>query len=593
VADLLAIIAHEPGDTVPADALERLIADYESLRGAAPKREAVAAGRAQACVLGQATQTSGVEHDGAGWTAWAGALSRRPGAMGEPLADLDGQFALVRVESDGESVRVATDPLGMKPLFLAASGERTYVSTSALVLAKHLGATPSRLGLEAFLRSGLQFGQATQWEGIERMRPAECRVFDREGRRTETYWRPRLEQDVGRLSLAESAELCIERATGAIAERYRGERPWIDLTGGFDSRLLSLLVRNAGVEAMANTVGEPEDEDVRLARRVATAAGWPWTRIGLPRDWTASLPELVPAALAWGDGHLDALALTAVLRGHREKSEAGTLLLNGGGGEEFRDHPWGHELAAAGRSSTVNYARLIAWRILLPVDLSAMRSDPTGAVTAAFREQLEARARPFEATPNTFQDDLLYAYKMTGHSGAYQAAAGASLDLEVPFYLRPILFNVIGVAPRHRRFHRLMRAMTGRLDPGIAAIPTETGGPAEPLRPGNLHRFAPYAWRRGRRLAVRARGRLPDLGGSTAEPNADPQEVAQSALVAELSAEGRLDPARMRSASLYDAERLTKLLDRAVANPAAVDWSAVGRIVTVELALEAAGAGLE
>jgi hypothetical protein len=138
-----------------------------------------------------------------------------------------------------------------------------------------------------------------------------------------------------------------------------------------------------------------------------------------------------------------------------------------------------------------------------------------------------------------------------------------------------------------------MRAMMGRLDPRIAAIPTETGGPAEPLRPGNLHRFAPYAWRRGARFAVRARGRLPDLGGSEAELRAGPQEAAQSAFVAELRAAGRLDPARMRSASLYDPARLAELLDRAVANPVTVDWSAVGRIVTVELALEAAGAGLE
>jgi hypothetical protein len=591
VADLLAIIAHDHRESIAPEDLEQLIATHESLRGPAQRRQLEGGGRVRACVLGRPTPSAGIEREGDGWTAWAG--SRTAMAMTAPLAELDGQFALLRLDPGGETVRLATDQLGMKPLYAAVSGARTFVATSALVLAKHLRAAPSRAGLEAFLRSGLQFGQATQWQGIERLRPAEVREFGASGPSTSTYAEPRLDEDVGRLSLSEAAELCIERASAAIAARYGSERPWVDLTGGFDSRLLSLLTRRAGFEPIANTFGAEGDEDVRLARRVAAACGWPWTRIDLPPDWTARLPELLGEAVAWGDGHLDALPLAAVLLGHREKAEQGALLLNGGGGEEFRDHPWGHELWSAGRTTTVNYRRLIAWRLLLPVDLSALRSDPTAAVTAAFREELETRARPFESMPNTFQGDLLYAYKMTGHSGAYQAAAGASIDLEVPFYLRPILLNVISVAPRHRRFHRLMREMIVQLDPRVAAIPTETGGPAEPLRPGNLPRFAPYAWRRANRFANRARGRLPNFGADGAEAADGPAEAAQSALVAELRRDGRLDPATMRSASLYDRERLSELLGRAVSHPMGVDWAAVGRIVTVELALEAAGAGLD
>lgn len=48
----------------------------------------------------------------------------------------------------------------------------------------------------------------------------------------------------------------------------------------------------------------------------------------------------------------------------------------------------------------------------------------------------------------------------------------------------------------------------------------------------------------------------------------------------------------MRSASLYDSARLRELIDTAARRPASVDWNTVGRLVTVELALEAAGAGL-
>jgi hypothetical protein len=592
MADLLAIVSHDRSVPVDGDDFAELIARYESLRGPARSREAVSGGWVRACAFNRTSEAAaGIENAQNGdWAAWAGSLHGEPAAMTGPLESIDGQFALVRLEAGGSRARIAADPLGMKPVFAAVSDRRTYLSTSALALAAHLGSAPSRLGCEAFLRSGLQFGALTQWEGIERLRPAEYLEFGPGGRRRGVYWLPRREEGLDRLSLGDAAELCVERAVEAISARYGNLRPWLDLTGGFDSRLLALLSRRAGVEFRTNTVGGEDEEDVRLARRIAGAAGWPWTRIDLPADWAERLPDLSREALAWGDGHLDALSLAAVMLGHREKGETETTLLNGGGGEEFRDHPWGHELFGAGRSTSVAYGRLIAWRLLLPVDLSALRADPTAAVTSAFREELERRAEPFSSQSNVFQDDFLYAYKMTGHSGAYQAAGAASMDVEMPYYLRPILLTLVSLAPRHRRFHRLMREMMHTLDPAIASIQTETGGPAEPPRPGNLHRFAPYAWRRGKRFAIRARARLPRFGESAAA-TPDLRQTAQSAFVAGLAADGRLDPARMRSAALYDGARLADLLDRAARQPTAVDWAAVGRIVTVELALEAAGAG--
>ncbi len=504
MADLLAIVSHDPRAEVAVEALDRLAADHEALRGPQPRSAEASAGRVRVRLLGRPTPTWGVAADGAGWTAWAGTLNRRPAAMTAPLEALEGQFSLVRLGADGASVEVATDALGMKPLFVAVGEAETHVSTSALVLARHLGARPSLAGIEVFLRGGIQFGRTTQWEGIERLRPAEVRRFDAGGGRPApaTSSLPALQPEIASLSLAEAAELCIERALPALAERYEGERLWVDLTGGFDSRLLSLLVARAGAEPIANTFGGPDDEDVRIARRIALARDWPWTRIGLPEDWPQRLPVEVAGAVAWGDGHLDALPLAGVLAGHREKAATASLLLNGGGGEEFRDHPWGHELWRAGRSTEVDYARLIAWRILLPVDLSALRADPTAAATALLREELEARVAPFAGRPNTFQDDLLYAYKMTGHSGAYQAAAGATIDLEVPFYLRPILLSAISVAPRHRRFHSLMRAMMRATRPrggGAADRDRRPGRAAAPRQPAALRRVRAAA---GRALRV-------------------------------------------------------------------------------------------
>jgi hypothetical protein len=531
---------------------------------------------------------AGIERDGGRWAAWAG--PRAPGSALVSPVEIAGQFALVRGGDDDEVV-VATDRLGLKPLYVAEARGRVFVSTSALVLARHLALRSSREGVEFFLRTGNQFGRLTPWEGLRRMLPGEALRVGAGGVTSEIYWRPTIDPGLRELDFEDCAAACVERDVAAVAERFGGEPCWLDLTGGFDSRLLALLGSRGGVRFQTNTVGSPDSEDVIIAAQIADAAGWRWTRIGLPSDWDERFLATIDSAVAWSDCHLDATVIAEVNAAHRAKRPDGEVLLNGGGGEHLRDYPWGHELWRANRSRQVDFDRLIAWRVLGPLDLGVFREDPTAAVVAAARRELEARVAAFAVTPNTFQDDLLYAFKATGHFGAFQAAAGAEMLVELPFYDPAVFATAISAAPRHRSFHRLMRAMIGRLDPAIAALQTETGGPAEPLRADNLIAFSPYLTRRAARFAGRLRGRLWS-GGAGGGPPA-PAIAARGSLVAGLRAEGRLDPAGMRSAALYDAVRLEDLLARAAAAPETVDWGALGRILTVELALQAVDAGID
>jgi asparagine synthase (glutamine-hydrolysing) len=585
MADLLAIISHDRKRPLGPEDLAGLTASHRELRGASPHSKSADCDWAAVRVLdGVEPSAIGVEDGEGGWTAWAGSL--RGAGPGGQLEQLDGQFSLIRLDREG-GLTVATDPLGLKPLFVAEREGRTYVASSALVLARHLRLAPSRLGIETFLAAGNQLGRQTPWEGVERLGPGEAIRFTATGRKRANYWQPQIDEEVLALGFSECADACIERAGADLAAGFGAKPPWLDLTGGFDTRLLALLAAHAGLRFDANTSGEAADEDVAIARRLAKTGGWPWTQIEPPAESGEQLPARLTEAVAWGDGHLDALPLTEVMAGHRRKAASAVELLNGGGGEHFRDYAWGHELLRPGRSRGVSIDRLISWRILNPIDRSIFRADPAAAVAAGLREELERRLAPFAAAPNTFQNDVAYAFKATGHFGAYQAVAGADLHMELPFYSRAAFVCAISASPRHRAYHRLMREMMHRLDPALAAVPTETGGPAEPLRPGNLHRFAAYPWRRGRRFAARVRGRLAPAGGPPS-----PRQLAFGKAIAALRAEGRIDPARMRSAALYDGPRLRELLDAAAQQPAAVDWNTVGRIVTVELALEAADAAL-
>jgi asparagine synthetase B (glutamine-hydrolysing) len=590
MADLLAIISRDRSRQV---SIGDLVATYESLRGAAAFSQTLSANWAEAAILDPvAPPLAGSETAGDGWTAWAGPLAD-PTRASAPLAELEGQFALARLAPDGGELTVATDPLGMLPLFSARADGLSYFSTSALVLAKLLRTPPSRIGVERFLRTGTMFGRYTPWEGIERLQPAEAVVFTPAGSRHETYWQPTVEAGIRSLGFDDCTAACAERGTTAFGRRYRGAHPWADLTGGFDTRLLTLITQGAGVPFHANTVGDEGHDDVDIAREIATAAGWPWTRLGLPDDWVEIAPTRIEEAVAWADGQLEALHVCNVIEGHREKAASETMLLNGGGGEQFRDYAWGHELWSANRSSEVHYDRLLAWRVLGPTDLSVFREDPTPAVAAALRSELEHRAEPFADAPNTFQCDLIHALRNTGHFGAYQALAAGWVHMELPFYLKSVFSAAISAHPRHRQLHRLMRAMDRLLDPRVAAIRTKTGGPAEPIRAANLYRFTPYLWRRSKRFGSRLRGRVMGDGSKGDGVTVTERERAFAATVAALRAQGRLDPARMRSAALYEPAALEALLARAEGAAVGVDWSLVGRAVTVELALAAADAAIE
>jgi hypothetical protein len=174
-----------------------------------------------------------------------------------------------------------------------AGGSRAFASSAR---------QSSELGLSVFLRAGYQFGTRTIWEGIERLDPATRIVFGPNGARRDTYWRPPVEEEVTRLSLAEAVERCRTVARETLGSSYAGTegRRWADLTGGYDSRLSTLLFTDAGVDFIANTFGREGSEDVVIAAEIARAAGWDWRRFDIPAAWPELLPRLMPQAAASG-----------------------------------------------------------------------------------------------------------------------------------------------------------------------------------------------------------------------------------------------------------------------------------------------------
>ena len=592
MAGLVAIVSRDPSRSpVTESQFAELTRAYEAVRGAGTHETAEAGPFARLAAITSGSGRAHVEREESSWAAFVGRPYYGETIRGTALEDLDGQFALIAYDAKAAEVHVVADPFGMHTLYVADRDPFTYVSTSALVLAKCLRAAPNRFALEIFLRAGYHFGSLTNWEGIERLEPATCVSFGREGVRRSVYWKPERDREVAQLSLTGAVTHCSEVAVETY-RRYFSERElaWLDLTGGFDTRLLALLLEAAGIDFVCDTRGDFEDEDRRLAREIASIKGWELYDPVLPENWGDVSPSLLPAALAWGDGTLQVFELAWVLWVHARLGEVHSKLLSAGGGEHWRGFAWPQEFLQAGRSTRVNMDNWIDMRLLHPLDTSVFKRDPTPEVREDFRVRMQDWVAPYTGELNTFQLDMMYAYKMTGHFGTYRSSDYAYLSAELPFYLKPVFSSAVSVDYRHRSRHRLMRHAIWRLDKTIAELPTSTGGPAMPLRTTSLHRFAPYYTRIGRRAVTKLAQTT--IGRPLLAPNMHSWWAPPDARRAALALLGAGSPRELRSLSLYHPGALERLFETA-RGESEMDAQLLGRIVTVELALRQVDAALD
>jgi hypothetical protein len=423
----------------------------------------------------------------------------------------------------------------------------------------------------------------TLWQGVERLDPATVLTFGPHGRTAGTYWVPAVDHAVRAMSLARTIDHVTEVSL-ATAERWfrHNQCMWADLTGGYDSRLVNALLARAQIGFRANTAGEEETVDVRIARQVARAGGLQWQLERLPAGWRLERDQL-SEAVGWGDGTLDVLLLAEVLWRQRERRRFCSVVVNGGGGEHLGPMPWSQEFNRAGRSRDVNLDNFMRMRMLPRASAGALRSELVDELEAFCREYsvdvFSRRAAPYHAELNTSQLDMMYVYRAISHFGAFRSAFDAQVRTELPFYFKDVFVAGFSAHHRWRNGHRLHRGVIERLSPQISAVATERGGPAQLMRLTNAHRFLPYYTRLGRTAVRKIRGR-----SAPPAPLPASQASAYGSSIHELRDEGVFDPQSMRTGALYDPDALGRMVGHA-GTPGFRDWTQLGRIATLELTL--------
>jgi hypothetical protein len=590
---LVAVVAVTPRTPWRDLALTDLAEAVGALRGEAV-REVVSGARVTAALLGPRADVDAgpVHHLPDERQSWS--LST-DGFTGDRPVDVlmawQRQLAVVGYDARRDEVVIGPDGLGLMTLYFCRFGDGLLVSTSALGLARVARPRVDVLGLRTFLATGMRVGPKTMWEGVQRLDPGTRLLVDASGRqRPHTYWRAEVDPGLWSQPLLPAAERVKAAALEGVSHRLASRSGLVaDLTGGYDSRLVCLLLAEAGTRFATTTRSVRDRTDVPTAQRIAALKGWPWVHTPLPAEWATMLPEHVHQALGAGDGALDVLQLARVLEPRAQLSRHFQDVVSGGGGEHLQFAGWKSEFGTAGAAGEPHIARWVRMR-LLTKGLAGVLSSDVEDVVSHLSEVLTEWTEPWRSLPRAVQLDGVYAYvKAPAHFGAYRNADATLLEAHLPLYERTTYEAAFTTHYRWRNEHRLMRQMMASLDPAVAGIPTTRGGPAIPRSVGNFPRFAPYFVRLGHKGLGKVTSRLDRQQHLSSD-------VGQYHWLPEANArllQTMTEAAHAPSSRLFDEGGLDRVVVLEALQAEACDAYGqavlLGRLLTAELALNDAG----
>lgn len=226
----------------------------------------------------------------------AGADFRRDWAGS--LRQANGFFALVH--RDEESVRAAVDRIRGFPLFYAARGQDLFLSDDADWVRRQAGQDlMDDVAVWEFQEAGYVTGPETLFGGVRQLQAGECMTAaqgpDGWSIRTERYYRY-LHRDC----LAEDTPGLLDRhdeviagATRRMVEHIAGRTAVVPLSGGYDSRLVALMLKRADYDkVICFSYGRPGSDEAARSKAAAEGMGLPWLFIPYSdeawRRWDAS-----------------------------------------------------------------------------------------------------------------------------------------------------------------------------------------------------------------------------------------------------------------------------------------------------------------
>lgn len=187
------------------------------------------------------------------------------------------------VFESGDSVVVAQDPIRSWPLFIAEDANGSHTVTDTIDTARTSAGSHGRdepAALE-FLHLGYVTGPDTLFTGVSQVQAGEWLLLDGQTRTRLTPvlgLRPHASPGLSSPVVLDAAfDAALEIAFDRLFERIGDRQVVIPLSGGLDSRLLAVALRERGHDNVVNfTYGVGRTREVAISEEVATALGQRW-----------------------------------------------------------------------------------------------------------------------------------------------------------------------------------------------------------------------------------------------------------------------------------------------------------------------------
>lgn len=247
---------------------------------------------------------------------------------------LEGMFAFALWDRKTESLILARDPAGVKPLYYAWDGRTLrFASEIKALLVSQLGsAMLSPSAIHRFLAQGYPGPAHTLLEDVFPVPPGSIAVVNAKGLRLERYWTPRRPGDIKDLSAA--VEEFGTLFTRVVDETLISDVPLgVLLSGGIDSALIASRLRGRGVRGYTAQFANADYDETSAASSVARK--FDLEHESIPVDTGSKVEKRFLEVVHHFDGNCadsSGFALHAVCERARERVP---VLLSGDGADEF------------------------------------------------------------------------------------------------------------------------------------------------------------------------------------------------------------------------------------------------------------------
>ncbi|MHB8135344.1 MAG: asparagine synthetase B family protein [Anaerolineaceae bacterium] len=517
------------------------------------------------------------------------------------LERYDGHFALAIYNGRDESLSIISDPMGIFAIYYAKIGMKVFVSSSALAIARMIGAKADEPTIQYFLRTGRPYGGKTLWQNVKRILPATIIKITIDKFVEQEYWKLSVDEKITRLPLNEALVLADEKICHTFYQAlHREGRLWADLTGGYDSRMTTLYLDKLDIPFTAYCVGPDGHPDVEVSKMVSQEMGWDYLHMPLPDNWAEEQVFWCNSALGKGDGLLNVFDLAQTLKIGRERSQMHFASITGIGSDEWRVHQFGTNILLASAISKVDYDFILDSDDvnMARIPISAMSKDHSAMIREMLKENLAASLASYSSYNKVSQTDIAWhRYRHPIHVGAYTSANSGIIRSITPFCFKELVLFGLSINHQWRIKYdmRFMRSLMERENYRLANFPTEDGTPAVPIRFDTIRKFTPKIIHLADRLLQKTSKRIIGKSLSLKMQDYHPAYPLHGWLAARLRwavSQNLFNPKQMLTAELYDqhglAELVTDGLSGKYQHHEFLEW-----VITVEMALRATGASVE